>query len=89
MYKDKEVNNVNNFFVSQENYMKYKEQFDSLSKRMIIIKKEERKGKNKNDALCLKDNIFLNPLSSLSLSSKITFRTLLSISIVPLSMSGS
>jgi hypothetical protein len=28
--------------------MKYKEQFDSLSKRMIIIKKEERKGKNKN-----------------------------------------
>lgn len=39
---------VTSFFVSQENYMKYKEQFDSLSKRMIIIKKKERKGKNKN-----------------------------------------
>jgi hypothetical protein len=33
--------------------MKYKEQFDSLSKRMIIIKKKERKGKNKNASLII------------------------------------
>ena len=38
---------VTSFFVSQKNYTKYKDQFDSLSKRMIIIKKKDRKGKNK------------------------------------------
>lgn len=38
---------VTSFFVSQENYIKYQDQFDALSKRMILINNQDRKGKNK------------------------------------------